>query len=128
MARHGHAHVAAWEYECCGAPLRLRDQVTVRPWVFERQSDLSWDAPRPVEWYAGHHGDDEAVDATNATVLRIWEIWDRVGGDTLELFETWRTAPFAGSESAEIVDRPGYVGDENQHVGWILEIDIADSP
>lgn len=136
-----HGFVATWEFECCGTPHRVGDEVNAQryEWSDETSGEGPWArlASSPVAWAVGHHDVGPApVASVPATILRVWEAWaplasmpgggfcaDPNGG---RLVEAGRTAPHSGSPDAVLSPRPPGIPQDEEHWGWILQLQLHD--
>lgn len=126
---------AAWEFQCCGTPLRVGDMIEASPAPGE--DDLAWARllPGPVEWVVGHHDVDLASPERRRRwrITRIRSVWAPTtpipGGIGLmadpaaaRLLDTGRTAPHSGSEEAQVVPAPPGIRPGEEHWGWVLDL------
>ncbi|MCE1178266.1 MAG: hypothetical protein LWW86_04445 [Micrococcales bacterium] len=77
-----HSYTDLWEYACCGEPVSVGDEITVRRIIDPGHANKVYGHIVPVDWYVGYHVFDDTegpVESHPVRVLALWEAHSELG-------------------------------------------------
>ena len=135
-----HAFTAAWEYQCCGTPVSVGDELTLR--------HVAWDEGLPgndayrrvqhLDWYVGHHvtSEEEGAAEDLVRVLALWEAHSdldfRAGDDGYyaaardsgRLVPITTMVPFDATWAGDDPPTPSARHTPREPQGWIMKLEV----